>query len=187
DEVLKVSVKVKITGKVKGKEVVQLYVRDVESSYIRPEKELKGFEKVELEPGEEKEVVFYLDKRAFAFYNIDIKDWYVEDGDFEILIGKSSRDIVLRDKVFVKSTTKIKKTYHINSTIGDIMRDPIAWEKFKDILQQFASAFPAFSSEEAIMNFAEMMKYMPLRSLIHFGQGKITPEIVENLLRELNS
>lgn len=187
DEVLKVSVKVKNTGKVKGKEIVQLYVRDVKSNYIRPEKELKGFEKVELEPGEEKEVVFYLDKRAFAFYNIDIKDWYVEDGEFEILIGKSSRDIVLKDKVFVKSTTKIKRHYHINSTIGDIMSDPEASAKFKHILEQFASAFPAFSSEEAIMNFAEMMKYMPLRNLIHFGQGKFTEEMLENLLKELNS
>ncbi|MGC9098913.1 MAG: glycosyl hydrolase, partial [Dictyoglomus sp.] len=58
-----------------------------------------------------------------------------------ILIGKSSRDIVLRDKVFVKSTTKIKRTYHINSTIGDIMRDPIAWEKFKNFMSELEKRF----------------------------------------------
>ncbi|HOP95580.1 MAG TPA: glycoside hydrolase family 3 C-terminal domain-containing protein [Dictyoglomaceae bacterium] len=184
-EVLKVKVKVKNTGNVKGKEIIQLYVRDIKSDVIRPEKELKGFAKVELEPGEEKEVVFELSKRAFAYYNVDIKDWYVETGEFEILIGKSSRDIVLRDKVFVKSTTKIKKHYHINSTVGDIMEDPVAREKFKVVMQQFASMFPSFS-EENLMNFAEMMKYMPLRNLIGFGGGKFTEEMVQNLLNELN-
>ncbi|HOL39224.1 MAG: glycoside hydrolase family 3 C-terminal domain-containing protein [Dictyoglomaceae bacterium] len=184
-EVLKVKVKVKNTGNVKGKEIIQLYVRDIKSDVIRPEKELKGFAKVELEPGEEKEVVFELSKRAFAYYNVDIKDWYVETGEFEILIGKSSRDIVLRDKVFVKSTTKIKKHYHINSTVGDIMEDPVASEKFKALMQQFVNMFPG-SSEESLMDFAEMMRYMPLRSLIGFGGGKFTEEMVQNLLNELN-
>ena len=92
-----------------GKEAVQLYVRDVESSVIRPEKELKAFEKVDLRPVEEKEIVFTLDKRAFAYYNVDIKDWHVESGDFEILIGRSSREIVLKDTVYVESTMPIRK------------------------------------------------------------------------------
>ena len=90
-ETVTVSVKVKNIGEITGKEVVQLYIRDIESSVIRPEKELKGFEKIELKPGEEKTVVFELDKRAFAYYNVDIGDWHVETGEFEILIGKSSR------------------------------------------------------------------------------------------------
>ena len=56
---------------------------------IRPEKELKGFEKVQLQPDEEKTVTFTLDKRAFAYYDVELKDWHVETGEFEILIGKS--------------------------------------------------------------------------------------------------
>ena len=81
---LHVSVKVKNIGNRTGKEIVQLYVQDNESSVIRPVKELKGFEKVELAPGEEKEVSFILDKRSFAYYNTEISDWDVETGDFTI-------------------------------------------------------------------------------------------------------
>jgi len=187
EEILRVKVKVKNTGDMKGKEIVQLYVRDVKSSVIRPDKELKGFVKVELEPKEEKEVTFELDKRAFAYYNVEIKDWYVETGEFEILIGRSSRDIVLKDTVFVRSTKQIKRKYHINSTIGDILDDPSASVKFQNVLKQFASLFPQFSTEEGIMNFVEMMKYTPLRGLIHFGGGKFTEEMLNDLLKELNS
>ena len=187
EEILRVKVKVKNTGDMKGKEIVQLYVRDIKSSVIRPDKELKGFVKVELEPKEEKEVIFELDKRAFAYYNVEIKDWYVETGEFEILIGRSSRDIVLKDTVFVRSTKQIKRKYHINSTIGDILDDPSASIKFQNVLKQFASLFPQFSTEEGIMNFAEMMKYTPLRGLIHFGWGKFTEEMLNDLLKELNS
>lgn len=187
EEKLRVKVKVRNTGKMKGKEVVQLYVRDVKSSVIRPEKELKGFEKVELEVGEEKEVEFELDKRAFAYYDVEIGDWYVEEGEYEILIGKSSRDIVLKDVVYVRPTKKKKRHYHINSTIGDIMEDPEASSKFMNVLKQFASRFPQFTSNEAFSGFAEMMKYMPLRNLLHFGGGLFTEEQLENLLKELNS
>ncbi|MEG2081145.1 MAG: fibronectin type III-like domain-contianing protein, partial [Oscillospiraceae bacterium] len=73
-----------------------------------PMKELKGFTKVFLAAGEEKEVSITLDKRSFAYYNVLIHDWHIETGDFEILIGASSRDIKLSDKVFVKSTVDAK-------------------------------------------------------------------------------
>ena len=100
---LKVTVSVKNTGKTDGAEVVQLYVKDVESTIFRPEKELKGFKKVFLKAGESKEVTFELDDRSFAYYNVNIKDWHVESGEFEILVGASSRDIRLSGKVFVES------------------------------------------------------------------------------------
>ncbi|MEM3466124.1 MAG: fibronectin type III-like domain-contianing protein, partial [Candidatus Jordarchaeales archaeon] len=90
EEKLRVKVKVKNTGKMRGKEIVQLYVRDVKSSVIRPEKELKGFEKVELDVGEEKEVEFELDKRAFAYYDVEIGDWYVEEGEYEMDMGNKN-------------------------------------------------------------------------------------------------
>lgn len=103
---LTVTFKVKNTGKVAGAEIAQLYVNDVKSTIFRPEKELKGFKKVYLEPGEEKEITLELDKRSFAYYNVNIHDWHVETGDFNILIGASSRDIRLKDKVRVNSTAK---------------------------------------------------------------------------------
>ena len=92
-EDITVSVSVKNTGKTKGKEVVQLYVRDVDSSLTRPVRELKGFAKIDLAPGENKKVSFVLVKRAFAFYDTHRAEWIVEPGAFEIQIGSSSRDI----------------------------------------------------------------------------------------------
>ena len=99
-----VSFKVKNTGDVDGAEVAQLYVNDVESTIYRPVKELKGFKKVFLKAGEEKEVEITLDKRAFAYYNVNLGDWHVESGEFKILVGASSRDIRLEATVNVEST-----------------------------------------------------------------------------------
>lgn len=90
-----VSFKVKNTGAVDGAEIAQVYVADKESTIFRPVRELKGFKKVFLKAGEEKEVTITLDKRAFAFYNININDWCVESGEFEIAVAASSRDIKL--------------------------------------------------------------------------------------------
>jgi len=86
---------IKNTGTVAGKETAQVYVRDLQSSVFRPDKELKGFAKVELQPGEETQVTLTLGPRSFAFYDVGSKDWVVEAGDFEILVGASSRDIRL--------------------------------------------------------------------------------------------
>ena len=105
-DTLTVTFKVKNTGSVAGAEVAQVYVADKESTIFRPAKELKGFTKVYLEPGEEKTVSVELSKRAFAYYNVNISDWHVESGDFDILVGASSRDIRLEGKVNVESTVE---------------------------------------------------------------------------------
>lgn len=100
NETVKVSVKVKNSGKMDGAEAVQLYVSDKTSSLPRPVKELKAFDKVELEKGEEKTMEFELSKDAFAFYNPESHAWEVESGEFEILIGSSSVDI--REKIVIQ-------------------------------------------------------------------------------------
>jgi len=92
-EKLNVTVDVKNTGTREGKEVVQLYVRDVESSLVRPPKELKGFSKINLSPGETKTVNFSPGKEDLSFYDPDLKQWVAEPGEFEVLVGSSSRDI----------------------------------------------------------------------------------------------
>lgn len=94
-EPVTVSFTVANTGDHPGAEIVQVYVRDVASSLPRPPKELKGFAKVVLNPGERQTVALTLDERAFAFYDPDRHAWVVEPGEFEILIGASSRDIRL--------------------------------------------------------------------------------------------
>jgi len=87
------------SGNVTGKEIIQAYVRDVDSSLVRPVKELKGFAKVELAPGETKIVSISLNQRSFAFYDPQRGDWIVEPGIFELLIGSSSRDIRASAKI----------------------------------------------------------------------------------------
>lgn len=95
EDEIQVSVDVENTGTRAGKEVVQLYIRDVASSLMRPEKELKAFAKVALEPGETKTVTFTLDWEALSFYDPARKQWVVEPGEFKVLVGSSSRDIHL--------------------------------------------------------------------------------------------
>lgn len=87
------------TGQRKGAEVVQVYVGDTVCSVERPEKELKGFSRVVLEPGEKKTVTITLNGEVFAFYDTGQKQWVVEPGEFEILIGSSSRDTRLKGRV----------------------------------------------------------------------------------------
>ncbi len=99
---LTVSLKLKNTGKVKGSEVVQLYIKDVKASIDRPDKELKGFRKVNLNPGEEKVVEFQIDKNALSFFDPDKKIWVAEKGEFEVLIGSSSKDIKLKETFNLK-------------------------------------------------------------------------------------
>ena len=103
-----VSFKIKNTGKVDGAEIAQIYVADKESTIFRPVKELRAFEKVFLKAGEEKEISVELSKRAFAFWNININDWMVETGEFDILIGASSRDMRLSKTITVESTDIVK-------------------------------------------------------------------------------
>lgn len=91
-----VSLEIENTGLVTGKEVVQLYIRDVESTIDKPEKELKGFAKVNLEPGESKTIPIELEKDDFSYFDPQLNKWVVEPGEYEILIGSSSRDIRLR-------------------------------------------------------------------------------------------
>lgn len=111
NETLKVSFTIKNTGAVDGNEICQLYVRDIESTVFKPIKELKGFEKVFLTVGEEKEITFILDKRAFAYYHVTIKDWVVESGEYEICIGSSSKNIHLKTIVRIKAIEEVESPY----------------------------------------------------------------------------
>ncbi len=92
-EPIPVSITLRNTGPVSGQEVVQLYIRDPESSLVRPVKELKRFRKVDLEPGEDTDITFQLEDDALAFYDPYLGEWIVELGHYNVLIGSSSMDI----------------------------------------------------------------------------------------------
>ncbi len=98
DETLLVTAKVKNTGARAGAEVVELYLRDVEASVLRPNKELKGFAKVMLQPGETKTVSIHLNRRDFSFWDESSNNWLAEAGEFEIMLGNSLDNISQRAK-----------------------------------------------------------------------------------------
>ena len=190
------TVTVKNTGKRAGKTVVQLYVGDTEGfvNAVRPVRELRAFRKVELQPGESREVSFTLGKRAFAYWNTQIHDWYVETGDFSVEVGDSVANLPLKATVKVESTTVLPKHFDLDSIYMDILADP----KGREVMGAFIKkAFAAFGSDqeaaseaagEAIsedMN-AAMMNYMPIRGALSFGGGMITEETMAELLRKIN-
>lgn len=104
---VRVSLRIRNTGPVAGSEVVQLYVRDLLSAVFRPDRELKGFAKVPLAPGEERTVELTLDSRAFAFWDVGNRSWVVESGDFELLAGASAADIRLQTTVALVSADQV--------------------------------------------------------------------------------
>lgn len=192
-ETLTATVTVTNTGSRAGKTVVQLYVGDRESTVLRPIRELKGFEKVELQPGESRDVTFTLDKRAFAYWNAAIHDWHVETGAFTIEVGQSSRDIEVSGEVTVESTVALPRHYTADSIFMDVMADPKAKEALGPMLASIQKAFApnadaSDTAQEAIsadMGLA-MMRYMPLRGLVSFSPDKVTDDTLKQLLDALN-
>ena len=139
-DTITVSVDVTNTGNMAGKEVVQLYVKDCTSSAIRPEKELKGFEKVFLNPGETKTVTMELDKRSFAWYNTELHDWFAASGEYKLLVGTSSRDIHLEGRIHLNSSQELPMHVHMNTTLGELFRNPKTSETAKELTAKYISA-----------------------------------------------
>jgi len=187
-----VTVRVTNTGSVAGKEVVQLYVAPQTNGVIRPVKELKGFDKVSLEPGETKTVSFTLDKRSFAYYNVEIHDWYVEAGIYDIIIGKSSRELVGSTALEVKTTVALPQVYHFNSIFGDILSNP----KAKEVVQPLIDTYSQIDTSQEENNslgestaamMENMFRDMPLRAIMLFAYDRIKEEDIQQLLDKLNN
>jgi beta-glucosidase len=179
---LTVSVDVTNTGKVAGKEVVQVYVHDHKSGLIRPPKELKGFAKVELQPGETRTVTLALDFRAFAYYHPTYQQWITEDGEFDILIGASSADIRCILTVTLQCTLVLPCQLNRESTIHDWLEDP----RGKRVLAPFFEQMSAQMKTDFGRSEGEME--MPLLSLLHFQNRALltSPEdMVDGLLTQV--
>jgi beta-glucosidase len=123
DLAARVTATVTNTGPVAGAEVVQAYVRDADASVARPVRELKGFAKVSLEPGESRPVAIDLDQRAFSFWSELLGKWVVEAGDFAIEVGPHSRDLPLTRTVTVDAPS-IAPPLTADSTLHEWMADP---------------------------------------------------------------
>ena len=127
-----VSFDLKNTGNVKGKEIAQLYVGLVESQIIRPVKELKGFIKVELEPGETKHVRIDFDDKTFRYFNTKTEKWEIEGGVYDIYVGSSSADIHLTGTIDMVGTkaklpyVKIEMPHYAVGALRDIPDEEFA-------------------------------------------------------------
>lgn len=184
-----ISLKVKNSGNRAGSEVVQIYVKDVDSSVSRPDKELKGFEKVYLEAGEEKSLQFKLSKRSFAYYNTLLKDWHVETGEFLILAGSSSRDIRACVKVKVNSTVMLPQKYTAHSTLGDIAQNPIGAHIVKKMMEEFQTKMSTAGQKppEGLQNMLmAIMNDLPMSKLYMFTGGAMTKEKINEILLQVN-
>ncbi|MDQ0115169.1 beta-glucosidase family protein [Paenibacillus harenae] len=186
DETVDVHVKVKNTGDRAGKEIVQLYVREAASKVIRPDKELKGFAKVELQPGEQKTVTFTLGKRSFAYYDVDRKDWRVDTGAFDILIGRSSQDIAISAAIRVEATANNRMKVTRNSTVGDLLADPATQPVITQILKDQNPFGTLGDTGDAAEMMEAMMRYLPLRALIAFSGGAMSEGQLEAMISRLN-
>jgi beta-glucosidase len=182
-----VSVDVTNTGKVAGKEVVQVYVHDHKSRLARPPKELKGFAKVELEPGQTKTVTVELDFRAFAYYHPGYQRWITEDGKFDILVGAAANDIRCTQTVTLQSTLDLPSLLNPDSTLRDWIGDPRGKRALEPLLDRFSAplrAAIATHSAGAGSSATEAMSFMlelPLRDVFYF-QGAELPMAPEELL-----
>jgi beta-glucosidase len=189
-----VTVDVTNTGDVAGKEIVQIYVHDQKSGLVRPEKELKGFAKVKLQPGETKSVSIQLDFRAFAFYHPEYRQWITEDGDFDLLIAASAADIRQTLTVTLESTLSLPCILDKESTIREWMADPrgkvVLGPVYAKMEEENRKMFGGEGGESAIgMNFIDMLGDMPLVSVLMWQQGAIPmhPEdFVDGLLKQVH-
>lgn len=193
---LTVSVDITNTGAFAGKEIVQVYVHDPKSDLVRPLKELKGFAKVELAPGETKTVSLALDSRAFAYYHPEHKQWITEDGEFEILVAASATDIRQRLTATLQSTLHLPCLLDQESTIREWLTDRRGKNVFEPMYGQvIAKSRKAFSGsdqdEVALgMDVMDMFMDMPLASVLMFQQGEWTKpvdDIVSELLAQVHS
>lgn len=190
-DTLTVSLKVKNTGDRAGKEIIQLYVSDKATPSGRPSKELKNFIKTELMPNEEKTVEMTLDKRAFAWYNPKIHDWYVTTGNYEIIAAASSDDVRLKQTVYVEGTASPALHVHMNTTISELLEHQgtkVIIEQLTDSLIQHMGGTKDDSSSLSSTAInkemsLKMMENSPLRSLRNFMgmDAKTLKALIEKL------
>ncbi len=133
---LAVYVNVRNTSGIAGREVVQVYIKDVDSYEFRPEKELKGFNKIYLEPDEEKTVMIQLDEDAFAYYLTHLGKFAVESGDFIIKVGSSSRNIHVEKRIHIDSNVDVREMPTLEDTVKDWLEDPRTKDRMNQMMEQ---------------------------------------------------
>jgi len=178
---LTVEVNVANTGRAAGKEVVQLYVHERCARVVRPEKELKAFAKVALQPGERQTVRFELDRRAFAYYDASTHGWVVHPGQFDLLVGGSSQDLPLKQTVEVRTAQPDYPTLTHNSLLKEFK----GHSQGKAFYPQLAEAFGLGNPDEADMMLRAFLDDMPVYKIHAFSEGRFTEQRLEDILKQV--
>ena len=183
---LQVSLTVSNTGKVKGKEVIQLYVADTESSVQRPIKELKAFDKIELAPGESKEVSFTLNKRDFSYYSKVYDRWLAESGKFEILIGSSSRDIRLKGSLSLSNTEKLNYKMTEFSFFSEFWSNPQLKPLLIAFMPKWIKAMTPEGKPVEEAKIEDFLQQQPLIKFPYFTGGEVDEQKVQAFVEKIN-
>lgn len=190
DTTVTVSVDVTNTGKMAGKEVVQLYVADKNGTPGRCIKELKGFQKLSLQPGETKTASMVIDARALSFYHEGLGDWYAPSGTYEVLVGHASNDIKLTAEVSFTTAKKLPLVITGATTLGELLKDSRTAAVAGKMVAEMGKAFGADQPSDEpnpLGSGAEMMEAMmygmPIKSLASFSGGAID---LDGLIATLN-
>lgn len=175
DDKIEIKFKIKNIGKVTGKEIAQIYISQIGPKIYKPNKELKEFVKIELKPNEEKEVIVKLNRESFEYYNTEEKSWKIEEGTYQIQIGKSSRDIVLKQEIYIDSKDKkIFKSYSQKYYEGNVQN--ISDEEFEHLL--------GYKLPEKHLNIENATEENTLEQIKDTKVGKI---IYKNQIEKMNN
>lgn len=183
---LQVSLTVSNTGKVTGKEVIQLYVADPESSVQRPIKELKAFDKIELKPGESKEVSFTLNKRDFSYYSKVYNRWLAESGKFEILVGSSSRDIRLQGSLMLSNTEKLNYKMTSFSFFSEFWSNPQLKPLLIAFMPNWIKAMTPEGKPVEEAKIEDFLQQQPLIKFPYFTGGEVDEQKIQAFVEQIN-
>jgi len=181
---LTVQVDITNTGKAEGKEVVQLYVSDQESRLQRPEKELKEFAKVDLQPGETKTVSFTLDNRDFSFYDAKREMWIAQSGKFDIKVGSSSRDIHQTSTIQLNSTQQVPLAFDEYTFFIDYWENEQTREYIKELMPNWLEANKPEDTPLDEVTIDAFIAYQPIIKFPYFTGGEITRQEVRELVEK---
>jgi len=195
EDSITVEVGVKNVGPRMGQEVVQLYVHEETPALPRPPQELRGFDKISLEPGQEKTVRFTLRRRDFAYYDAQAQAWTVKPGRFEIRVGGSSRDLPLTLALEVTNTRKVAKRLTLHSVSRELKELAGGQELYQEVLAALGfakadapisdsqgSADEVAAARKAQMSLLSFVDEMPLVKVPAFSQGRLTDARLEEIL-----
>ena len=175
-------------GERDGKEVVQLYISDKNKTPLRPEKELKGFQKIQLKAGETKTVSFEIVEKDLSYYEEMIHDWYAPSGIYQIRIGHASDEILLEEEFEFVGKQMLPMRVDGTTTVGDLLKDPrtaeAAYKLFGNVMAQNEETAENSEGEADAEMLKAILEGAPLKSLVSLGA--MTGEEQEQVIAMLN-